>query len=181
MHVFFSGIGGTGIGPIAQIAYQAGFDVSGSDKRNSNYIQYLKKQGLKNINIGQEKKFIAKIHQKNPIDWFVYSSAIQFENQNSEEIIFCQNNQIKTSKRDLFVNYFINQHQLKMIAIAGTHGKTTLTAMVVYLFKSLNIPLTYILPAKTSFGQMGEYNPKSAYFVYEADEFDRNFLSFKPF
>ncbi len=181
MHIFFSGIGGTGIGPIAQIAHQAGFDVSGSDKRDSSYIKYLQQQGLKNINIGQEKEFIAKIHQQNPIDWFVYSSAIQFENQNSEEIIFCQSHNIKTSKRDQFVNYFIKKNQLKMIAIAGTHGKTTLTAMVVYLFKSLNIPLTYVLPAKTSFGQMGEYNSKGSYFVYEADEFDRNFLSFQPF
>ena len=181
MHIFFSGIGGAGIGPIAQIAHQAGFEVSGSDKRDSSYIKYLQQQGLKNIHIGQEKAFIAEVHQHNPIDWFVYSSAIQFENQNSEEIIFCQSHNIKTSKRDLFVNYFIKKNNLKMIAIAGTHGKTTLTAMVVYLFKSLNIPITYILPAKTSFGQMGEYNPKSLYFIYEADEFDRNFLSFKPF
>ena len=99
MHIFFSGIGGAGIGPIAQIAHQAGFEVSGSDKRDSSYIKYLQQQGLKNIHIGQEKTFIAEVHQHNPIDWFVYSSAIQFENQNPEEIIFCQSRNIKTSKK----------------------------------------------------------------------------------
>jgi UDP-N-acetylmuramate-alanine ligase len=46
MHIFFSGIGGTAIGPLALIAKQAGFEVSGSDKQDSQYIQYLKKHGV---------------------------------------------------------------------------------------------------------------------------------------
>jgi len=41
MRIFFSGIGGTGIGPLALIAKQAGYEVSGSDKQNSQYIEYL--------------------------------------------------------------------------------------------------------------------------------------------
>ena len=43
MNVYFSGIGGTAIGPLALIAHQAGYDVYGSDKQNSQYIEYLKK------------------------------------------------------------------------------------------------------------------------------------------
>jgi len=181
MHVFFSGIGGAGIGPIAQIAFQAGWQVSGSDKRDSDYIKYLKSQGLKNIYIDQSRSTIETIHRSQPIDWFVYSSAIIFENQDSEEIKFCKENNIKISKRDEFVNHFIDQHHLKMIAVAGTHGKTTLTAMLVYMFKQLSLDISYVLPAKTSFGQMGEFQTKSHYFIYEADEFDRNFLAFSPY
>lgn len=67
-----------------------------------------------------------------------------------------------------------------MIAIAGTHGKTTTTAMLVWLYKQLGIPISYSVGAKISFGAMGEYDPKSHYFIYEADEFDKNFLAFHP-
>ena len=53
MHLFFSGIGGAGIGPLALIAHQAGYQVSGSDKQTSQYIDYLKEHGIKDIHIGQ--------------------------------------------------------------------------------------------------------------------------------
>ncbi len=181
MHIFFSGIGGTGIGPIAQIALKAGYQVSGSDKRDSEYIKYLSSHGIENIVLSQTEQSIAQVHQKNPIDWFVYTSALTMENDNPPEIEFCVKNNIKFSKRDAFLSEFLKLKDLKLIAIAGTHGKTTTTAMTVWLFKRLGIPVSYILPAKTSFAQMGDYDEKSQYFVYEADEFDRNFLAFDPF
>jgi len=68
----------------------------------------------------------------------------------------------------------------KMLAIAGTHGKTTTTAMAIWMFKQLNIPVSYSVGAKLSFGEMAEFNPDAQYFVYEADEYDRNFLNFSP-
>ncbi len=181
MHIFFSGIGGAGIGPLALIAKEAGFEVSGSDKQDSSYIDYLKKRGISNVYIGQSKEQIAKIHAKNAIDWYVYSSAIEKENPHSPELQFANEQNIKTSKRDEFLGYILQQKHLKMIAIAGTHGKTTTTAMVVWLFKQLKEPISYSFGAKTTFADMGEFEPKSEYFVYEADEFDRNFLAFKPF
>jgi UDP-N-acetylmuramate--alanine ligase len=180
MHVFFSGIGGTGIGPLALIAHQAGFEVSGSDKQDSDYIAYLRKKGLKNISIGQSIDQISKINADNSIDWIVYSSAIPKENPNHPELIFGLQNNIKSTKRDEFINEFLKQKNLKMIAIAGTHGKTTTTAMMVWLFKQLKLPISYSVGAKLSFGDMGEYDEKSEFFVYEADEYDRNFLSFRP-
>lgn len=67
-----------------------------------------------------------------------------------------------------------------MVAIAGTHGKTTTTAMVIWLFTQLNTPISYSVGAKTTFAEMGHYDPASKYFVYECDEFDRNFLAFSP-
>jgi UDP-N-acetylmuramate--alanine ligase len=67
-----------------------------------------------------------------------------------------------------------------MLAIAGTHGKTTTTAMAIWLFKQLNIPVSYSVGAKLSFGDMAEFNPNAKYFIYEADEYDRNFLNFSP-
>ena len=181
MHVFFSGIGGTGIGPLALIAHQAGYHVSGSDKQASNYIEYLQAQGLEDIHIGQSKKSIEAIHAKKPIDWLVHSSAVHIENPNHPELVFARENNIKTSKRDELLNQILKDKKLKLIAIAGTHGKTTTTAMVIWLFKQLGLPISYSVGAKISFGDMGAYDPKSQYFVYECDEYDRNFLSFHPY
>ena len=180
MHIYFSGIGGAGIGPLAQIALEAGYTVSGSDKQDSQYIQYLRSHGVTNIHIGQSHQAIARTHAQHSIDWFVYTSALPLENPNAPELAFCKEQHIKTSKRDELLNTILHDKNLELIAIAGTHGKTTTTAMVTWLFKQLDQPLSYLLPAKVSYGDMGEYNPKSKYFVYEADEFDRNFLAYEP-
>lgn len=181
MHIFFSGIGGTAIGPLALIAKQAGYTVSGSDKQDSQYIQYLQKQGLSSLHIGQSAEQLASVHAREPIDWYVYSSAVAIEQPDAPELKFCQENGIKTSKRDEFINYIITEKNLKMLAIAGTHGKTTTTAMAVWLFKKLGIPVSYSVGAKISFGEMGQFDESSEYFIYEADEFDRNFLAFHPY
>jgi UDP-N-acetylmuramate--alanine ligase len=181
MHIFFSGIGGTAIGPLALIAKQAGYSVSGSDKQDSQYIEYLKKQGITDIHTGQSAEQLAEVHTANPIDWYVYSSAIAIEQPDAPELKFCTDNGIKATKRDELINHIVAEKNLKMIAVAGTHGKTTTTAMAIWLFKALDIPISYSVGAKISFGDMGSYRPASEYFVYEADEFDRNFLAFHPY
>lgn len=180
MHIYFSGIGGAGIGPLAQIAQQAGYQVSGSDKQDSDYIHYLRERGINNIHIGQSRDAIAAQNEQMPIDWLVYTSALPLENPDAPELSYCAEHGIKTSKRDEFLNMILKDKRLKLIAIAGTHGKTTTTAMITWLFKQLQQPISYLLPAKTSFAEMGEFDEKSQYFIYEADEFDRNFLAFEP-
>ena len=181
MHIYFSGIGGTGIGPLAIIAKEAGNKVSGSDKQSSAYTEYLIKQGI-DVHVGQkDDSYINKVNNENPIEWFVYSSALPLENPNHPELVFVKNNNIKYSKRDEFLSKFLINNKLKLLAAAGTHGKTTTTAMLVWTFKQLNIPISYSVGAKTNFCAMGHYNKKSEYFIYECDEFDKNFLSFKPY
>jgi UDP-N-acetylmuramate--alanine ligase len=180
MHIYFSGIGGAGIGPLALVAHQAGYTISGSDKQDSQYIQYLKKHGITNIHIGQTRAAIAAMHERQPIDWLVYTSALPLENPDAPELAYCDEQDIKASKRDELLNQILSDRGLKLIAIAGTHGKTTTTAMTTWLFKQLGLPVSYLLPAKTSFAEMGEFDPQGEYFIYEADEFDRNFLSYEP-
>lgn len=181
MHIYFSGIGGAGLGPLAVIAKQAGFEVSGSDKQNSSYIDYLKKHGITNIHIGEQtRENISSTHDNSPIDWFVYTTAVTSEQNNPPELEFCHENNIKISKRDELLNEILNQKNLSMIAVAGTHGKTTTTAMVVWLFEKLGIPVSYSAGAKLATGEMGAYTQNSDFFVYEADEYARNFLSFHP-
>lgn len=180
MHIFFSGIGGSGIGPLALIAHQAGYEVSGSDKQDSDYIKYLKERGITDVHIGQSEENIDAAHKQKPIDWLVYSSAIPKENPDHPELKFAEKANIKNSKRDEFLNHLLKEKNLKLVAVAGTHGKTTTTAMLIWMFKQLSMPVSYSVGAKLGFGEMGEYSPDSKYFVYEADEYDRNFLSFDP-
>lgn len=177
MHIFFSGIGGSGIGPLALIAKQAGYDVSGSDKQESDYTRQLQKQGI-SLYIGQTKDDIQKLHANKPIDWLVYSSSIPRENPNHPELLFALENKIKTSKRDELLSEIIKQQGLKLIGIAGTHGKSTTTAMVIWLFHELGVPIGHSVGAKIPFAPMGQLQPGSEYFIYECDEFDKNFLAF---
>ena len=180
MHIYFSGIGGAGIGPLAEIAMQAGYSVSGSDKRMSSYIKALNKAGIENIAIDQSYDHIAAVHAEKPIDWLVYSSALVFEQPDAPELKFASEHNIRATKRDELINEIVTTKKLKMVAVAGTHGKTTTTAMIVWLCKQLGLNVSYLLPAKTSFGPMGQYLTDSEYFVIEADEFDRNFMHFNP-
>lgn len=181
MHVYFSGIGGTGLGPLALIAKQAGFEVSGSDKQESQYIHYLKSKGIQDIHIGQSYDAIAEVHAKKPIDWFIYTTAVTSEQDSPPELVFCEEHAVRISKRDELLNHILETKKLNLLAIAGTHGKTTTTAMAVWLFKQLDLPVSYSVGAKIPFGDMGAYDPSSEYFVYEADEYARNFLAFKPY
>jgi UDP-N-acetylmuramate--alanine ligase len=177
MHVFFSGVGGSGHSGLALLAHQAGCEVSGSDQKDSGYIEYLRRHGVKDIHIGQTGEQIARAHAKKPIDWLVYTSALP---KDHPELEFCRRNNIRVSKRDEFLGQLLKDKGLKLIAVAGTHGKTTTSAMAVWLFKQTGTPLSYLMGGKISFGGLAVLDAKSEYFVYECDEFDRNFLSFYP-
>ena len=180
MHIYFSGIGGTAITSLALIAHQAGYSVSGSDARPSAYLDYLAKHGVTDTHIGVDDDFIAQTHAKQPIDWFVYGSAQPIDFPDHPEFEFCRRQGIKMSKRDELLGKIIKDKDLKLIAVAGTHGKTTTTAMATWIFKQLGLPVSYSGGAKLGFGDVSEYDPKSGYFLYEADEYDRNFLGFYP-
>ncbi len=180
MHIFFSGIGGTGIGPLALIAKQAGYEVSGSDKHETQYLPLLRKNGVTTIHVGQTTQAIADLHKKKPIDWLVYSSALPLENPNHPELLYAKEHGIRLSKRDELLNEIIDRKGLELIAVAGTHGKTTTTAMMIWLMQELGDEVSYLVGSNLSFGGMGSYKPGSKYFIYECDEFDRNFLAFHP-
>ncbi len=113
--------------------------------KDSQYIAYLKKHGIPDISIGQSYEGIAAAHDRQPIDWFVYSSAVPADHP---ELRFCREQDIKTSKRDELLNLILQEKKLRLVAVAGTHGKTTTTALVVWLFKRMGLPVSYLLPAK---------------------------------
>lgn len=176
MHVYCSGIGGVGIGPLAMLALDAGYTVSGSDLQQSEMTELLRSRGA-SVAIGQDGSQIAAAHQSSPIDWFVYSAALP---EDHPELVFAKQNNIKLSKRDEFINTLLSEKNLKLIAVSGTHGKTSVTGMITWLFMQLGLPVSYAIGTTLSYGPPALYDPKSEYFVYECDEFDRNFLKFRP-
>ena len=177
MNIYFSGIGGVGIGALASIAHSAGYKVFGSDQNSSLMTEELLKKDVE-IEIGkQDGSFLKSKFINDGIDWFVYTAALP---KDHPELKTAQELGIKITKRDELLNEIITSKNLKLIAISGTHGKTTTTGMAIWAFKQLNIPVSWSIGTTISFGESGFFDPKSEYFIYEADEFDRNFLHFTP-
>jgi UDP-N-acetylmuramate--alanine ligase len=176
MHIYFSGIGGAGLSPLAMLAQDCGFEVSGSDVVKSLSTQEVEKRGIP-ITINQSLEEISALHARRPIDWIVYTSALSPDHPHC---VFAKTYGIKLSKRHDLINLIIKEKNLKLIAVAGTHGKTTTTAMLTWMFKQLHIPVSYSIGSNITFGPAAKYEERSKYFVYEADEFDKNFLNFTP-
>ena len=177
MNIYFSGLGGVGIGPLVEIARDAGHSIMGSDLTESPLTEELRHQGVV-VNIGQDGSFLRTCHEATPIDWFVYTSALPNDHA---ELVLAHTLGMRISKRDEFLAYIIQEKDLKLIAIAGTHGKTTTTGMMIWLMQKLGIPVSYSVGATISFGPSGKFDPSSDYFIYECDEYDRNFLNFFPY
>lgn len=177
MNIYFSGIGGVGLGPLAEIAYDAGHQVQGSDAEETLITKELTARGIA-VNTKQKGVFLQTVHNMKPIDWFVYTAALPDDHP---ELALARQLGIKTSKRDELLAYLIKEKNLKLIAVTGTHGKTNTTAMLVWAFMQLGVPVSYSVGTTLSFGPSGKYDPNSEYFIYECDEFDRNFLHFHPY
>ncbi len=176
MNIYFAGTGGVGIGPLAEIAGDAGHYVAGSDTASNPVTRQLEAKGV-TISSIQDGSFIEQINRDHPLDWFIYTAAMP---QDHPELVKARALGIKTGKRDELISEIIREHNLKLIAIAGTHGKTTTTGMLVWVFKQLGIPISYSVGSTLSFGPSGHFDAQAQYFVYECDEFDRNFLHFSP-
>lgn len=177
MNIYFSGIGGVAIGPLAEIARDAGNSVLGSDAQESLTTKELVASGM-TVSYDQSGAFLAQSHAEHPIDWFVYTAALADDHP---ELVKARELGIRVSKRDELVNQIIKDNNLKLIAVAGTHGKTTTTAMIVWVLEQLGIPVSYSIGTTTSFTPSGKFHELSQYFVYECDEYDRNFLHFAPY
>ena len=178
MNVYFSGISGTGIGPLAELAQDAGFTVFGSDLKRGAISEELDVREIEVSYGEQDGTFLRKKFSESGVDWLVYTSALP---QDHAELLAAKELGIRYTKRDEFLAELIQQKNLKMIAVAGTHGKTTTTAMIVWAMIKLDIPVSYLIGTTISWGNGGQYNPQSQFFVYEADEYDRNFLAYHPY
>ena len=176
MNIYISGISGTGMGPLALMAKQAGFGVCGSDLKAGAIYQELVAAGIE-VKIGEQDGEFLREKLGEGIDWFVYTSAVA---EGHPELILAKEAGIKCTKRDDLTAFLVNELGLKMVAVAGTHGKTTTTSMIVWAALKLGLPVSYVVGTTLGFAPSGAYHEGDKYFVYEADEYDRNFLKYHP-
>jgi len=174
--IHFVGIGGIGISALAQYYLKNRAEVSGSDLMSSETTEMLKKAGAK-IFIGEHK---AKNVPKD-VDLVIYSPAVEKSNPELKRAYSLQltayNLQIKSYPEalgDLTKKYFT-------IAVAGTHGKSTTTAMIGLLLSKAGLDPTVIVGTKLrEFGNSNCRVGKSKYLVIEADEWQASFLNYRP-
>ena len=176
MRIYISGISGTGMGPLALLARDAGHEVFGSDLAKGAIYDELVKAGIE-VAVGeQDGKFLQEKLAKG-VDWFAYTSALP---KDHTELVMAKESGIKVTKRDDLTEYLVEKLGLKMVAIAGTHGKTTTTSMIIWASIKMGLPVAYVAGTTLGFSKSGAYHKGDKYFVYEADEYDRNFLRYHP-
>jgi len=167
-HVHLIGIGGTGLSAIARVLLESGYQVSGSDRQNSPLAQSVAAAGA-TLYLGHRPE---NVHGA---DLVVRSSAIPDDNA---EVLAARSLGIPVLKRADFLGTLMAGKET--IAIAGTHGKTTTTAMVIWILSRLEQDPSFIVGAVIpGLDTNARYGQGSA-FVIEADEYDRMFLGLSP-
>ena len=166
----FVGIGGIGMSGIAEVLIDQGFQVTGSDKAESENTERMKSLGVE-VFIGHDARNVGP-----DVDVLVYSSAVTVDNP---EVLEAQKRKIPVIRR---AEMLAEVMRLKYgIGIAGTHGKTTTTSMTSLVLMEGGKDPTVIVGGRLrglagSNARLG----KGEFIVVEADEFDRSFLSITP-
>lgn len=168
-HIHLIGIGGSGLSAIAQVLLDKGYTVSGSDRVASPLFNAITNAGAQTF-VGHAAEQIAGA------DLVLRSSAIPDDNP---EIKAALAQGIPVLKRAEFLAELTEDKQT--IAIAGSHGKTTTTAMLVWMLSKLNQDPSYIVGGVLNQFACNAHAGSSRYFVIEADEYDNMFLGLSPF
>lgn len=166
--VHFIGIGGSGLSAIARLLKESGYEVTGSDRTLSSFAADLQNMGVQ-IYVGHHPRNVGGA------DLVIRSSAIQDDNP---EVEAANRAGVPVYKRSDFLGRLMEKKT--GIAIAGTHGKTTTTAMVAWMLYSLDRDPSFIVGGTLNNLNVNAHAGKGDAFVIEADEYDRMFLGLKP-
>lgn len=168
--LWFVGIGGISMCGLAEITLDQGYQVSGSDMHASEHTDHLADLGI-NVVIGQTAE---NIDQFSP-DLVIYSAAVPLSNS---ELLRAKELGVTAMERGLFLGCLTREFE-SVINIAGTHGKTTTTAMIATILLDAKINPTVHLGAKLlGFGDSTVHiGDKGKLLVSEACEYHNSFLS----
>ncbi len=166
--VHLIGIGGAGLSAIATVLLEKGYTVSGSDLHASPTTERLAQSGA-TVHIGHAAANLGKA------DVVVVSSAVPANNPEVEE---AQRRGIPVLKRAAWLGHMMADQ--RGVAVAGTHGKTTTTAMIALILRAAGLDPTFIVG-----GDIPQLGTNAAagngdVFVIEADEYDHTFLGLRP-
>jgi UDP-N-acetylmuramate--alanine ligase len=170
--VHFIGIGGIGMLALAQYLQARGFEVSGSDTADSDLLRHLTQSGV-DVDIGHRAENVENA------DLVVFTAAASRENVEVTEAL---RRGITIVKRAKLLGRICSSGS--SVAIAGTHGKTTTTALTGHLVRAASVDATVFAGGLTRTGSGRFKGPaligSNESFVVEADEYDRSFLQLHP-
>ena len=166
--IHFVGIGGAGMGGIAEVLINLGYQVSGSDLRANAVTQRLQGLGAK-VLIGHRAEQVAGT------DVVVMSSAVTADNP---EILEARARRIPVVRR---AEMLAELMRFRFgIAVAGTHGKTTTTSLVASVLSEGGLDPTFVIGGKLTSAGTNARLGTGQYLVAEADESDASFLHLQP-
>ena len=166
--IHFVGIGGAGMGGIAEVLLNEGYQISGSDIGENQVVKRLTALGA-SIVIGHHKDNVAKASV------IVVSTAITHDNP---ELIEAKKLRIPVVRRaEMLAELMRFRHG---IAIAGTHGKTTTTSLIASIFAQGQLDPTFVIGGLLNSAGTNARLGSSRYLVAEADESDASFLHLQP-
>ena len=170
MKTHFIGIGGIGVSALAKIYLHKGSKVSGSDLASSEITKDLKKKGA-TIYLGHRA-----VRIKKDIGLVIYSPAVR---QDNPELKAAKKLKIKTLSYPQALGQLSKEYY--SIAVSGTHGKSTVCAMLALVLIKAGLDPTVVVGTKLKeFGGSNARIGKSKYFVFEADEYRASFLNYWP-
>ena len=167
-NIHFIGIGGAGMGGIAEVFHNLDYVISGSDIAENSMVQHLRDLGI-DVHIGHRSENIDAVHV------VVVSTAIDEDNA---EIVAAKEQRIPIVRRAEMLAELMRFR--RGIAIAGTHGKTTTTSLVASVLAQGDIDPTYIIGGRLNSSASHAKLGLSDYLVAEADESDASFLYLQP-
>lgn len=168
LHIHFIGIGGAGMSGIARIMLAKSIEVSGSDKNQSQITIALKALGAQ-IYIGHDAKNIQGA------DLVVVSAAIPKSNPEYAAAIAAG---VPIAARATALSWLLSES--KAVAVAGTHGKTTTTAMLTVALQAAGIDPSFAIGGTINSAGTNAHSGSGEVFVVEADESDGSFLAYQP-
>ncbi len=174
-NVYFLGIGGIGMSAIARYFNFVGKNVSGYDKVSRPITDRIQQEGI-TVNFNDNIESIPNTFKNKENTLVIITPAISASN-NQLKYFIQQDFTIK--KRSEVLGLIANSKNC--VAIAGTHGKTTITTMVSYFMQQSRIGCNAFLGGiSKNFNTNLIVNTDSKIIVAEADEFDRSFLHLQP-
>ena len=167
-HIHFVGIGGSGMSGIAEVLFNLGYRISGSDLSDSATLKRLQGLGITTC-IGHAAAHI------DGADAVVTSTAVKADNP---EVIAAREKKIPVVPRALMLAELMRLKQ--GIAIAGTHGKTTTTSLVASVLAAAGLDPTFVIGGRLNSAGANAKLGSGDYIVVEADESDASFLNLLP-
>ena len=167
-HIHFIGVGGTGMSGIAEVLFNLGYTISGSDLSDSSTLRRLAALGIQ-THVGHSADNVKSA------DAVVTSTAVKADNP---EVLVARSRHIPVVPRAVMLAELMRMKQ--GIAIAGTHGKTTTTSLVASVLAEANLDPTFVIGGRLNSAGTNAKLGTGDYIVVEADESDASFLNLLP-